>query len=149
MGLVVTLLAVIGFFVIVKFIRNGYSGVQKLNYMNELIKRYDGDCTAEASINHLLRGKPSTMETIPADIYKWCMSHSPERNICAQHRATQDDFYKIFTTLCLTCPATIKGFFVPISAFFFYPTLDYVLKNKGSLNSRRVSDDLCTFFERQ
>ena len=149
MDFIIALLAVVGCFVVVNFFYRGYYGARKLKYMNELIKRYDEDSTPEASIDHLFHGKPSSMDTIPADIYKWCMNNSPERSICERHRATQGDFHKIFVTLCAACPATIKGFFVPVSAFFFYPTLDYVLKNKGNLTSQKVLNDLCVFFERQ
>lgn len=149
MDVIFTLLAIVGCFVVVNFLYRGYYGARKLKYMNELIKRYDEDLTPEASINHLLHGKPSSLNTIPADIYKWCMNNSPERSICERHRATQRAFYTIFVTLCAACPATIKGFFVPVSAFFFYPTLDYILKNKANLHSRQTVNDLCLFFERQ
>lgn len=144
-----TLLAVVGCWVVVKFLYRGYCGFRKLKYMNELIKRYDEDSTPEASIDRFFHGKPSYMDTIPADIYKWCINHSPERDICARHRATQEDFRKIFVTLIINYSVTIKGFFVPVASFFFYPTLDYILKNKADLNSQRAFNDLRIYFERQ
>lgn len=150
---IVTLLAVVGFYVVVKFLYRWCYGVRKFKYMNDLIQRYYKVSTIEASIedsiDHVLHGKPSYMDTIPADIYRWCMSHSPERDICARHRATQGDFRDIFITLIIHYSVTIKGFFVPISSFFFYPTLDYILKNKANLNSQRVLNDLRIYFERQ
>lgn len=149
MGFIITMLAIVGCLAVVKFLYRGYYGVRKLKYMNELIDRFEQDSTPEASIAHLRYGKPSSMYTIPDDIYVWCMSHSPERSICERHRATQQDFREIFMTLCVTCPAMIRGFFVPVSAFFFYPTLDHILKNKDNLDSQRIVNDLYVFFERQ
>ncbi len=147
MDFIVTLLAIIGCLWLVNFLYRMNYGRRKFKYMNDLIRRYKKDSTVEAAIDHICNGKP--YDTISTDIYKWCMSHSPERDICERHRAKEEDFDKIFMDLCFFCSLTIKGFFIPISAFFFYPTLDYILKNKENLNSRQALNDLCDYFKRQ
>ena len=155
MDFVIILLAIIGFFWLVNFLYRGYRGSRKFRYMNDLIKRYNNApkildaLMSEGSTNRLFNNNPSSIDTIPTDIYKWCMSHSPERDICERHRAKKEDFDNIFEILCISCPFTVKGFFIPIAAFFFYPTLDYILKNKDTLNSRQALNDLCSYFEKQ
>ena len=84
MDFIFTLFAVVGGLVVIKFLYRWQYGIRKLKYMNKLIKRYNDEIftfNTEVSIDCLFHGKPSATETIPADIYKWCMSQSIERNI--------------------------------------------------------------------
>ncbi|MBR2519785.1 MAG: hypothetical protein IKE46_08390 [Selenomonadaceae bacterium] len=149
MDVVITLLTIVGLFVVLNFAYRWYKGFSKFYYMQSLIKRSEEGATTEAIMSRFINGKPSTLQTIPHDIYKYCMKDSTSRYICEKHQATAEDFEKIYRTLVILCPATIKTFFVPISVFFFYPSLDYVLTNKDNLKSKEVHSDLLRFFEAQ
>ena len=149
MDVVITLLAIVGLFVVLNFAYRWYKNCSKFYYMQSLIKRFEEGSTPEAIMSRLINGEPSTSKTIPHDIYKYCMKDSTSRYICEQHQATAEDFEKIYVTLVIFCPDTIGIFFIPISVFFFYASLDYVLTNKDNLRSEQVSSDLRRFFEAQ
>ena len=147
MDIIITLLAVVGLFVVLRYSYRCYMLWSSYNYMLNLTERYFQSITPEAALARLRSGKASDSETIPYEIYEYCMKNSTSRYICEHYRATAKDFYEIFETLSLGCPYTYKNLFLPISVFFFCSSLDYVLKNKENLHSEQAHSDLIRFIQ--
>jgi hypothetical protein len=66
------------------------------------------------------------------DLYALCLKYKPLSEVVKRHNATKADFNSLHTHLLVTCPMFSKeGNFVPVSAFAFPQTLEYILRNKN------------------
>ncbi len=70
------------------------------------------------------------------DLYALCMKYKSLSTIMGKYGATKDDFTMLYTYLFATCPMFSKdGNFVPVSAFAFPQTLEYLLMNKDKMEN--------------
>ncbi len=90
--------------------------------------------------------QPSKYEIISSELYAFCITNEHQKKTVDKYNATLDDFKSIYMSLSVHCPAEIKGYYIPVAAFFFKSTLDYILANRN--NSHEVTRYLMNYFER-
>mgnify|MGYP000757424229 CR=1 FL=1 len=67
------------------------------------------------------------------DLYALCLKHKALSDVVKRYGATKDDFSELYAYLFATCPMhSSDGHFVPVSAFAFVQSLDYILRNKNT-----------------
>lgn len=98
--------------------------------------------------NRLINGYVQSSE-IAEDIYTFCLSDTNLKTIVFKHNATKDDFIEIYMLIMASGAGmwSKDGHFVPISAFAFESTLDYLLSNKNLLHTPEAALKLVDYFE--
>ena len=84
------------------------------------------------------------------ELYAYCITREYLREIVEKHNASINDFEKIYKDLMTYCGAYKGKMFIPVSAFFFVGSLEYVLSHriKSRAEGDKVARVLTDFFDK-
>ncbi len=114
-AIIVGILVVVGAGIF--FFRPAFRSFGKSADLTRMIQKYSGDCM--------------NPQVVP-EIYLYCCNNEMLSPIVRKHGATFNDFAAVYILLISSCNVGGKGHFIPISAFFFASSLDYVLSHKNA-----------------
>ena len=152
MDIVSWILVAIGCYVVFVFFSKISFSLRKSWFITNLTKKYEQMTDiSNFSVEKLLDGSPSAHEYVSNELYNYCVEHSPFKEIVVHHRVTLSDFHSIFLTLSVTSCVYSKGLFVPIAAFLFPQSLDYILNIRpdkaDASESKKIAMNLINFFD--
>ena len=119
---VIVALIVVGIFAAVYFFHKASPSLGKSVDLSKMIQRYRDDYM--------------NPQIVP-ELYKYCCNHELLSPIVRKHNAQLGNFGWAYLSLLSRCPVKVKGHFIPISAFFFANSLDYVL-SKDALSDADI-----------
>lgn len=87
-------------------------------------------------------------ESIPIEIYRYCVSNPNLRSIISFYRVDENVVGEIYTSLLKSCYIDTGAYFIPIAAFFFEDSLEYIISNriKNQTDAYKVAEELKYYF---